>query len=336
MPKDFSDPKKLGFMRLIEVFFACNVVFTISLLVFVVKGGDELGFGEMLDFANLVFDGVSLWLIWQRKRLARHFIIGFSLFNIVVGSAYNLATGQFDIVGQLIASSSDIILLAYFLTSRRAKAVLTQPFSAEIKHADLQRHIDFYRPRTWGFWRNLIIYFCVFSVVGHWMEAGYCTLIRFGLIPGIYDPNSQIWSDWLYPFCVYGFGAVACVLLLFPVENFLQKHLKGHALPLALSFVVNALVCTGIELAMGLMLNQPGPDGAYPLWDNSQLPLNVLGQAWLVNDMALGAVAMLYTWCVYPLCEKALAKVPPRAMNALAASVVVCFAALCAVKFAAA
>ena len=328
MPKDFSDPKKLGFMRLIEVFFACNVVFTISLLVFVVKGGDELGFGEMLDFANLVFDGVSLWLIWQRKRLARHFIIGFSLFNIVVGSAYNLATGQFDIVGQLIASSSDIILLAYFLTSRRAKAVLTQPFSAEIKHADLQRHIDFYRPRTWGFWRNLIIYFCVFSVVGHWMEAGYCTLIRFGLIPGIYDPNSQIWSDWLYPFCVYGFGAVACVLLLFPVKNFLQKHLKGHALPLALSFVVNALVCLVMELGMGLMLNQPGPDGAYPLWDYSDMFCNFMGQVCLQNAVAFGIVATLMTWVVYPGLETFLARFSKDVMNVAFVAVVIVFCIL--------
>lgn len=109
------------------------------------------------------------------------------------------------------------------------------------------------------------MYFCVFSVVGHWLEAGYCTFIRLGILPGIYDPESQIWSDWLYPFPVYGFGAVACVLVLYPLKSLLQRRLHGTVAPLLASFVANGLVCTGIELAMGLMLNQPLPDGSLPL-----------------------------------------------------------------------
>ena len=172
MAKDFSNPKKLGFMRVLQFFFAFNVIVTISLLAFLIKGSYELA-----------------------------------------------------------------------------------------------KDLDCYQPRTWAFWRNIIIYFCVFSVVGHWMEAAYCTLIRFGMIPGTYDPNSQIWSDWLYPFIVYGFGAVACVLLLYPVKNFLEKRIRSRVVPLLISFVVNALVCTTIELVMGLMVNQPGPDGKLPLWD---------------------------------------------------------------------
>lgn len=49
--------------------------------------------------------------------------------------------------------------------------------------------------------------------------------------------------------------------------------------------------------------------------------------------MGLGAVAMLYTWVVYPLCQKALAKVPIRIMNAASAIIVVGFVVLCVVKF---
>ena len=199
MAKDFSNPKKLGFMRVLQFFFAFNVIVTISLLAFLIKGSYELEFSNILDFVNLIFDSISFWLIWQRKRLARHFIIGFSLFNIFIGTAFNIATGHFSLVGQLFSCTPDLILLAYFLTSRRAKAVLTQPFDAEVKQRELAKDLDCYQPRTWAFWRNIIIYFCVFSVVGHWMEAAYCTLIRFGMIPGTYDPNSQIWSDWLYP-----------------------------------------------------------------------------------------------------------------------------------------
>ncbi|WP_418252711.1 putative ABC transporter permease [Gordonibacter urolithinfaciens] len=325
---DFSNPKKLGFMRIIQVFFAINIVITISLLVFTIKGSFELGFSDILDFANLIFDGISFWLIWHRYKATRAFVIAFSLFNIIVGSIFNLATGSFDLIYQLIASSSDIILLAYFLTSRRVKAVLVHPFTEEKAQAQLDEHVGYFQPRTWRFWRNLIIYFCVFSVVGHWMEAGYCTLIRFGLIPGIYDPNSQIWHDWLYPFCVYGFGAVACVLLLFPMKNFLQKHFRGHMAPLALSFVANALVCTGIELAMGLMLNQPLPDGTLPLWDYRNMFCNFMGQVCLQNAVAFGFVATLMTWVIYPGLEKLLARVPGYAMNMAFIAVVIGFCIL--------
>ncbi|MBC2889809.1 putative ABC transporter permease [Gordonibacter massiliensis] len=328
MAKDFSNPKKLGFMRLLQVFFAFNVIVTIALLVFLVKGNYELGFEDILDFVNLIFDGISFWLIWQRKRLARYFIIGFSLFNIVLGTAFNIATGVFNPADQLLACTSDIILLAYFLTSRRAKAVLTKPFNAEVKQQELSKDINYYQPKTWAFWRNLIIYFCVFSVVGHWMEAGYCTLIRFGLIPGIYDPNSQIWSDWLYPFLVYGFGAVACVLLLYPVKNFLEKHIGSRVVPLIISFVINALVCTLIELAMGLMLNQPGPDGKLPLWDYSDMFCNFMGQVCLQNAVAFGVVATLMTWVIYPALEGWLAKVPRDGMNIAFIAVVVGFCIL--------
>lgn len=85
---------------------------------------------------------------------------------------------------------------------------------------------------------------------------------------------------------------------------------------------------------MGFLLNQPDAAGNYPLWDNSQLPGNILGQARIVNDICLGVVAMLYTWVIYPLCQKALAKVPIRVMRPAAAIVVAGFVVLCVVKFA--
>lgn len=82
-------------------------------------------------------------------------------------------------------------------------------------------------------------------------------------------------------FCVYGFGAVACVLLLFPIKNFLEKKIGSRIVPLLISFAINALVCTLIELAMGLMLNQPLPDGTLPLWDYSDMFCNFMGQVCL-------------------------------------------------------
>lgn len=328
MPKDFSNPHKLGFMRFIEVIFVINICFSFIQLTFMIKGDYTIGFVNILDYLNLIFEGIALWMMWQRKKATRAFFIGYTLFNFVSGSIFNIATGDFSLASQLSASGTDLALLLYFCTSRRVKAVMIEPLNTEALNKQIENDRLYYRPKTWPFWRNLIIYLCVFSVVGHWMEAGYCTLIRFGILPGTYDPNSQIWSDWLYPFPVYGVGAVVCVLLLFPIKNYLQKKLPGHFLPVACSFVINGIVCTLIELVMGLMINQPSPEGVYPLWDYSTLFCNFMGQICLQNGLAFGVIATLMTWIIYPLVEYALGKLPRDAMNIIFVSVVVGFCIL--------
>ena len=323
MVRDFSNPKKLGFMRFLQVIFAVNILLTLVLSVFLIKGDYALVFSDVLDYLNLIFEAMSFWLIWQRKRAARSLIMAFSLFNIVIGVGYNLGQGGFSPLDQLLDSWFDIILFLYFLTSRRVKAVLTEPFTAEVKREELAREISYYQPRTWAFWRNLIMYFCVFSVVGHWMEAAYCTLIRFGILPGIYDPNSQIWSDWLYPFPVYGVGAVACVLLFYPIKNFLEKRIGSRVVPLVISFVINAFVCTLIEFVMGLMLNMD-----YSLWDYRNMFGNFMGQVCLQNAIAFGMVATLMTWVIYPALEARLGRLSKDVVNTAFAGVVVGFAIL--------
>lgn len=320
MARDFSDPKKLGFMRFLQVVFSVNILLTLALSVLLIKEHYTLGFADVLDYLNLIFEAMSFWLIWQRKAAARSLIMAFSLFNIVIGTGYSLGQGGFNPFDQMLSSAFDVVLFLYFLTSRRAKAVLTEPFTAEVKRDELEREMSYYQPRTWAFWRNLIMYFCVFSVVGHWMEAAYCTLIRFGILPGIYDPASQIWSDWLYPFPVYGVGAVACVLLLYPVKNFLERHIGSRVVPLLISFVANALVCTLIELAMGLALNMD-----YALWDYRDMFCNFMGQVCLQNAIAFGIAATLMTWVIYPAVESGLRKLPSDVVNTAFVGVAVGF-----------
>ena len=81
-------------------------------------------------------------------------------------------------------------------------------------------------------------------------------------------------------------------------------------------------------------MNQPDASGEYPYWDNSQLPLNVMGQAWLVNDLFIGAVAMLYVWLLYPLICWGLMQLRPRVANGVFAAIVVGFALCCVVSYA--
>lgn len=186
-----------------------------------------------------------------------------------------------------------------------------------------------YTPDTFSFWRNIAMYFCIFSVVGHWLEIAYCLFMN---LFGIVDADSLVWDDPFYPFLVYGIGTVVCSLVLVPIKVALLKHNTSRR-ALVVFFIITVLVCMLMELAMGFMLNRPDPTGEYPLWDNSDLPLNILGQAWLVNDIVLGAVALFYTWLIYPLCNKAIAKLHPFVANALAVMILIGFVALCIVKF---
>lgn len=324
--EDGFNPRKLGFMRVLQVFFVLNIIFSVLYLTTLIKGNYELDFNEFLNLFNVIADGVLFWFLWQRYRSTRWVAMGLSIFNIVVGTGYHLVTDVFDPSSQLFLCMGDIIVLIYFSTSRRVQAALTQPFSVE----RVEQRLDdakksFYNPRTWAFWRSIIIYFCLFSIVGHWMEAAFCLLIKYGIVPGIYDPNSQIWSDWLYPFPVYGFGTVACALILYPIKNALQRKIHNGWGPVVASFVVNTLVCSAIELALGLLQNQP-VNGVYPLWDYSNMFCNFMGQICLQNSLAFGAVATLMTWIIYPGLEKLMGKLPNNVANVVFIVVIVFFA----------
>lgn len=330
---DFSNPHHLGFMRFIMFLIALQTFFVLVGLSGSSKGDIGFSFNSVLMFVDLLFNAVLFWLMWQRRAHTRAIAITFSALNIAAGTAYNIATGSFDPLSQLLLSLYDIIIICYFATSRRVRAVLVRPWTQAERTRAVERDMELFRPRKLAYWRNLAIYFCVFSVVGHWMEAGYCTLIRFGLLPGIYDPTSQIWSDWLYPFMVYGIGFVVCALVFFPFKNWLQQKIRVRGVSLIISFIVNAAVCAGIELVMGLMLNQPLPDGSLPLWDYRSLPFNFMGQICLANAIAFGVAASVITWFVYPALEGLLMRMPRDTVRVVSVVVFVGFAFLLALYY---
>lgn len=99
-------------------------------------------------------------------------------------------------------------------------------------------------------------------------------------------------------------------------------------------FVAAILIAMVLELVMGWLVNQPDPvTGEYPFWDNSQLPGNVLGQAWLVNDFFIGLVAMLYVWVVFPLVCEGFMHLSPKAANVVFALIIVGFGLCCLASY---
>ena len=192
--------------------------------------------------------------------------------------------------------------------------------------------IGYFAPRTWQFWRALIVSFCLMCIVGHWLEIPYCFVMDqcFGIV----DEGYAVLSDpWYHPYWVYGIGAVVMTFIMEPLkEQFIlaRRTLKGA---LFQSFVVAVGLALLLELVIGLIVNQPDANGVYPYWDNSQLPFNILGQAWLVNDIFIGAAAMLYVWVIFPLICEGFGLLRPRVANVFFGIIVAGFAICCTVSY---
>ena len=177
------------------------------------------------------------------------------------------------------------------------------------------------RLKTWRFWRNLAVYFCVFSVVGHCLEYVYCMFNSYFF--GIVDPNSGVWNSPFYPYFVYGFGVVVVAVVMVPYRAMLIRWRLSDVKACLHFFTVGILAAMAMELAQGFIQNQPDEFGNYPLWDNSHLPGNILGQAWIVNDILISLIMTFFAWVAYPLCERGFAKLSDKAANILAAIVIV-------------
>lgn len=316
--KDFSNPKKLGFMRVIMYCYAAMMLFTVTGMALTSRDAITYDLNTIMLFLDTVLAGISIWLLVKRMKMARWALIIMNLIDILAVFIL-LATGALDaseIQGNVIISAAIII---YMATSRRAKAVLTNTFSNEnIQETTMAT------PREWVFWRNLILFYCIFSLVGHWMEAGFCMLIRWGVVAGSYDPsNTSLWRDWLYPFPPDGVGFAMCVLLLYPLKNWLQEHISIKWLPLVISFVINALVCTLVELSFGLIVNQQ-----HQLWDYSDMFGNFIGQVCLQNSIGFGVVSTIATWAIYPFLAGVIRKIPKNIMNFIFFAFIVFYALL--------
>ncbi len=185
--------------------------------------------------------------------------------------------------------------------------------------------IGYFAPKTWEFWRALIAAFCICTLLGHWLELLYCIIMN--ALFGIVEPDYVVWTDpWYHPYWVYGVGAVIMTLIIEPLKEIIVVHRKTLWGALLETFVITVILSMLMELIIGWLVNQPDQFGEYPFWDNSELPLNIFGQAWLVNDVVIGLVAVLYVWVIYPLLCEMFSHLRPSVANGLLILIVVVFA----------
>lgn len=195
-----------------------------------------------------------------------------------------------------------------------------------------KEEIGCFAPFTWKFWRALFIMFFITCLLGHWLEIPYVNFMsQFGIVS---DDYAALIDPWYVPYWVYGIGAVVMTWIIEPIKESVIEHRKTPWGALLETFLITVVLAAILETGIGLIINQPDAAGEFPFWDNSQLPLNILGQGWLVNDLVIGVVAMVYVWILYPVVYRWLEARKPWMANLILAVCVIGLIACCIVSYA--
>ena len=312
----------------------CQAYFVLAMLLALVFGflcaPSQFDYDISMVRVLLLMAGgsVTLWLMSQRAASARAVGATTALVCALLSAVDHAAFGAYDTlagyIGQFATTAimvteyvGAIAVAVYLVFAPQAKRVLSRPPDMEPGSPDPHGWDKPLRERVrkWEFWRDMMIYFVVFSLLGHWAEMLFCRLIVAGVFMGGYDPtNAMLWDQWLFPFTAEGAALVAIVLILQPAAQWLLKKTGGRVLPaLLLSFLLNALVCTSIDFMTGMIANQD-----FQLWDYRDMPFNFMGQVCLQNSMVYSIAATLIVWVFYPLMDAILHRAPRGVVNAVA------------------
>ena len=305
---------------------ACQLYFVVVLAAalayaFATNPGDfAYDFSLVHGFVTAALCTVCIWLFQKHAREARTFGIAAAVACVVLSVTDAFLFGAFDVVAGRLGTPATIAILVaqylcaaavvfYLATSVTARYVLDQPLdrtpTARVGHSfdvPLKQRV-----RTWPFWRDLGIYFIVFSFAGHWAEMLFCYNIYLGVFMGDVDFSEvMLWHQWLFPYFAEGVAVVLIVVLLTPVKEWLLKKFGGRVLPAVLvSILITAAVCTTIDFTCGMICNQN-----YEVWDYRALPFNFMGQVCLQNSTVYTVAASLILWIFYPLMDRGLRRMP--------------------------
>lgn len=324
-------------VRLCQLYFVTVLVGALGYALVTAPADFAYDFSMAHGFILAAMTSVCVWLFQKRAIEARTFAIGTAIACTALSVADMFLFGAFDVVaarfGALVTAlvlsvqySVAAAVVTYLAVSPRAKRVLARsldrrPIATEGHSYDapLKRRV-----RTWVLWRDLVMYFVVFSFMGHWAEMLFCYNIYTGLFMGDVDFSEvMLWKQWLFPYCAEGVAVVLIAVVLTPVKEWLLNRFDavkpsggyraGRLLPAVLvSVAVTAVVCTGVDFTCGMICNRN-----YEVWDYRALPFNFMGQVCLQNSTVYTVAAVLILWVFYPLMDRALRRMPRAASDAL-------------------
>ena len=170
---------------------------------------------------------------------------------------------------------------------------------------------------------NYIVYFTFYSVIG-WCYEVFLEVVVYkwgftnrGVLFGPYTP-------------VYGFGALAFLLLVYPIIRNKKGGKKLAFLPVV--FALCMLIATAIELGTSYILE--AVTGSWPWQTYADYAINFQARIALSPSIRFGLGGVLFLYVLQPIFEKICEKLGPKRTRILAIVFLVMFAADCIYTFA--
>lgn len=304
-------PKMSGVMRFFVVLLVIDFLRLLLGLIFESRDSVVYDPTSVFTWISIALGVPLLWMICCRFKAARPYALAYSIVDVLLCIPGSFTGDVFDFISFLLAGGIYLAIGLYFFNSKAAKAYLTEPFNPEYDPTVSYSKDLVIDRKSWPFWRNIGIYYCFFSLAGHWMESAFCMLIRAGIVDGEVDlNNTMLWRDWFYPFPMEGLAVALIAIFLYPLFRKLIKSVKQQWIAYVVSFIINGLVCVTIEYVMGMFVNAD-----LQLWDYSNMPFNLNGMICLQNGVGFAFAASIICWQVYPLLERLFARLPKNVMN---------------------
>ena len=313
-------------MRLVQTYYAITLVCGLGFAALCNPADFAYDLSMLRAIVHMVVAAQATWLIWHRAKGGQTFCLvgttvclALSLADLFVCGAWGEIASRIGTLAGAAFVASEFVagaaVMVYLLSAKSAEEVFVEQMDETPEGEGNSWELPYReRIKTWNFWRDLAIYFIVFSFVGHWAEMLFCRLIVAGVFMGGYDPtNAMLWDQWLFPFTAEGLALAMVVIALHPLKDRLLALFHGKVAPaLVVSFLINAAVCTSIDFGTGMVANQN-----YELWDYRDMPFNFMGQVCLQNSLVYSIAATIVVWLAYPAMDRAIRRMPRSHANAL-------------------
>lgn len=157
--------------------------------------------------------------------------------------------------------------------------------------------------RSMRFWRDIFLYFWLFSLIGHIIELLWASL---GVVFAIKSAGHLATIPIFVIAVPYGLGAVALLLFVYPL-------VKRRKLGLVSAYFLSVAITTAIEFISALLVVVTL--GSNPFWDYSNRFMNLFGFVCLGNSLLFGVISVVSIKWLFPWTERWRSKINENYLN---------------------
>ena len=153
------------------------------------------------------------------------------------------------------------------------------------------------------FWRDIFLYYWIFSLIGHAIELLWAS---FGVMLTIKSAGHLATIPIFAIAAPYGLGAVALLLFVYPlVERRKLGLIRAYFLSVVITSVIEFISALLVVFVMG----------SNPFWDYSNRFMNLFGFVCLGNSLLFGVISVVSIKWLFPWAEKWRAGISENYLN---------------------